>query len=329
MEFKDPIYLFLLFLLPLFYLWYVKKGQKNEATFRFSNIDLIPEEIVKNGKMKNLFFIMFRLFIMLLIIVALSRPRLINMIQKTKIEIIDILLVIDQSSSMLAQDFKPNRLEAAKSVAKTFIKDRTGDRLGVIVFAGTSYIQCPLTRDINVLLDFTEQIQIIDQEHDGTAIGMAIANAVNRLRESKAKSKTIILLSDGSNNKGELDPLTAADLANQFDIKIYTIAAGSRGFAPYPVMDAWGRETVRKVQVDVDEETLKEIAVLTKGKFFRATDNESLSKIYGEIDALERTELHVTEYQNYKELHGWLTIPAAFSSIFLLLLSRGIFNKVF
>ena len=239
-------------------------------------------------------------------------------IRETKTEIIDILLVIDQSSSMLAQDFKPNRLEAAKDVAKTFIKDREGDRLGIIVFAGESYIQCPLTRDIDVLLEFTEEIEIIDREHDGTAIGMAIANSINRLRESEAKSKTIILLSDGSNNQGELEPITAAELAEKFDIKIYTVAAGTRGFAPYPVTDAWGRQVIQKVQVDVDEESLKEIAEITGGQFFRATDNQSLKKVYEEIDTLERTEIEVTEYQNYTELYSWFTIPAAFASIFLL-----------
>jgi Ca-activated chloride channel family protein len=201
MEFSEPYYLILLILLPMLLSWYLKKGKNQEATIRFSNLEFIPEEVIQNGKMKNMFFIIMRLFIILLIIMALSRPRLVNTVQETKTEIIDILLVIDQSSSMLAQDFKPNRLEAAKGVAKTFIKDREGDRLGLIVFAGESYIQCPLTRDIKVLHEFTDQVQIIDREHDGTAIGMAIANAVNRLRESEAKSKTIILLSDGSNNR--------------------------------------------------------------------------------------------------------------------------------
>jgi Ca-activated chloride channel family protein len=242
---------------------------------------------------------------------------------------VDILLVIDQSSSMLAQDFKPNRLEAAKEVAKKFIKDREGDRLGLIVFAGEPYIQCPLTRDINVLLEFTDEIEIIDQEHDGTAIGMAIANSINRLRESDTKSKTIILLSDGSNNQGELDPITAAGLAAKFDIKIYTVAAGTHGLAPYPVTDAWGRQVIQKVQVDVDEESLKEIAIITGGQFFRATDNKSLLKVYEDIDALERTEIEVKEYQNYTELYSWFTIPAAFASIFFLFFSRGIFHKLF
>jgi len=329
MEFGQPYYLFFLLLLPILILWYYKKGQHQEATVRFSNLDLIPNSVIRNGKMKNMVFILGRLAIISLIILALARPRLSDTIRETKTEIIDILLVIDQSSSMLAQDFKPNRLEAAKDVAKTFIKDREGDRLGIIVFAGESYIQCPLTRDIDVLLEFTDAIEIIDREHDGTAIGMAIANSINRLRESEAKSKTIILLSDGSNNQGELEPVTAAELAEKFDIKIYTVAAGTRGLAPYPVTDAWGRQVIQKVQVDVDEESLKEIAEITGGQFFRATDNQSLKKVYEEIDTLERTEIEVTEYQNYTELYSWFTIPAAFASIFFIVLSRGIFHKLF
>ena len=329
MEFGQPYYLLLILILPLLVLWYFKKGQNQEATIRFSNLDLISKSVIRNGKMKNMFFIIGRLFIMLLIIFALARPRLSDTIRESKTEIVDILLVIDQSSSMLAQDFKPNRLEAAKEVAKKFIKDREGDRLGLIVFAGEPYIQCPLTRDINVLLEFTDEIEIIDQEHDGTAIGMAIVNSINRLRESDTKSKTIILLSDGSNNQGELDPITAAGLAAKFDIKIYTVAAGTHGLAPYPITDAWGRQVIQKVQVDVDEESLKEIAIITGGQFFRATDNKSLLKVYEDIDALERTEIEVKEYQNYTELYSWFTIPAAFASIFFLFFSRGIFHKLF
>ena len=329
MEFGQPYYLILLLILPILIFWYFKKGQNQEATVRFSNLDLIPDTIIRSGQIKNIIFIMGRLLIMLFIILALARPRLSDTIRETNTEIIDILLVIDQSSSMLAQDFKPNRLEAAKEVAKTFIKDREGDRLGIIVFAGESYIQCPLTQDIDVLLNFTDEIEIIDREHDGTAIGMAIANSINRLRESEAKSKTIILLSDGSNNQGELEPITAAELAAKFDIKIYTVAAGTHGLAPYPVTDAWGRQVIQKVQVDVDEESLKEIADITGGQFFRATDNKSLKKVYEEINTLERTEIEVTEYQNYTELYSWFTIPAAFASIVFIFLSRGIFHKLF
>lgn len=329
MEFAQPYYLLLLLLIPSLGFWYYRRGRHHEGTVRFPSIDLIPAHLIKMGERRNGALIGAKLLIMTLVIIALARPRLADTIRETKTEIIDILLVIDQSSSMLAQDFKPNRLEAAKEVAKTFIKDREGDRLGIIVFAGESYIQCPLTRDRDVLLQFMDQIDIVDREHDGTAIGMAIANAINRLRESEAESRTIILLSDGSNNQGELDPITAADLASKFDIKVYTVAAGTHGLAPYPVTDAWGRQVIQKVQVDVDEESLMEIAEITGGKFFRATDNESLREVYKEIDELERTEIEVTEYQNYTELYSWFTIPAAFASLIFIFVTRGIFNKLF
>ncbi len=328
MEFAHPYFLILFFIIPIILFWYNKKGQYNEGSIRFSNLDLIPEKIIKNGNLINLTFLLIKLIIIIIIILALARPRLLNTIQKTKTEIVDILLVIDQSSSMLAQDFKPNRLEAAKEVAKSFIKDRDGDRLGIIVFAGESYIQCPLTRDINVLLEFADKIKIIDREYDGTAIGMAIANAINRLRNNNTQSKIMILLSDGSNNQGEIDPITAAELAQKFDIKIYTVAAGTNGLAPYPVMDAWGRQIVQQVQVDVDEESLREISQITGGRFFRATDNESLIKIYKEIDSLERTEIEILEYQNYTELYSWLTIPAAIISLLFVFFSRFFFNKL-
>ncbi len=329
MEFAQPYYLLLLLLLPILLLWYLKKGIDKEASIRFSNFDLIPESVITNGKYLNRVFILVKLLIMILIIIALARPRLSDTIRETNAEIIDILLVIDQSSSMLAQDFKPNRLEAAKNVAKTFITDRAGDRFGLIVFAGESYIQCPLTRDVNVLVDFTDEIEIIDEENDGTAIGMAIANSINRLRDSKSETKIIILLSDGSNNKGELDPITAAELASKFNIKIYTIAAGAEGLAPYPVTDVWGRKVIQNIQVDVDEESLKQIASITGGQFFRATDNQSLKMIYKEIDQLEKTKIEIEEYQNYTELYSWFTIPAAFVSLIFIFLSRGIFNKLF
>lgn len=331
MEFGQPSILLLLILVPFLLFWYYKIGNKQEASIRFSNLDLIPNEVVQQSSRLHLIFIIVKIVVMLLIIIALARPRLIDSKQKTKTEIIDILLVIDRSSSMLAQDFKPNRLEAAKEVAKTFIKDRIGDRLGTIIFAGDSYINCPLTRDTNVLLDFINEITIVDGEieQDGTAIGMAIANSINRLRDSSAKSKIIILLSDGSNNKGELDPITAAELASKFGIKIYTIAAGTHGYAPYPVTDVWGRKTLRQMQVDVDEETLMAIAEITNGKFFRATDNESLENIYKKINQLERTEIEVTEYFNYIDLYSWFTIPASLLSILLLIISRAFFGKLF
>lgn len=326
-EFEYPLLLISLLVIPVLVYWYLKKGQFQEGTMRYSDISLIPEKAIRLGRLKHNFLIVLKFLIFTLLLTALSRPRLSNTIRESKTEIVDIMLVIDQSSSMLAQDFKPNRLEAAKEVAKSFILEREGDRLGIIIFAGESFIQCPLTTDTDVLSEFTDQIDIVDKEYDGTAIGMAIANAINRLRFTESESKLMILLSDGSNNRGELDPITAAELASKFDIKIYTIGAGTRGRAPYPVADMWGRTTVQMMDVEVDEETLREISKVTGGRFFRATDNQSLQEIYNEINQLERTEIEVTEYRNYKDLYSWLTIPAAFLSLGFIFMSQPLFRK--
>jgi len=218
-------------------------------------------------------------------------------------DVVDIVLVIDISSSMLATDFPPNRLEAVKKTAKNFIDARSGDRIGVLVFAGESFIQCPLTVDKEVLISLMDEVKVAEQSYDGTAIGMAIANAINRLRHSDAMSKVMILLSDGSNNAGELDPLTSADLASNFGIKIYTIGAGTNqdvSFIP-------GRGYIRN---EIDEETLKSIAERTDGKYFRATNISGLEQVYATIDELERTEVEIKEYTRYKELFGWFLIPA-------------------
>ena len=218
-------------------------------------------------------------------------------------DVIDIVLVMDISSSMLATDFLPNRLEAVKKTAKNFIEERISDRIGVLVFAGESFIQCPLTVDKDVLLSLMDEIQVAEQSYDGTAIGMAIANATNRLRHSDAKSKVMILLSDGSNNAGELDPLTSADLAAKFGIKIYTIGAGTNqdvSFIP-------GRGYIRN---EIDEVTLQSIAKRTNGQYSRATNVSGLKDVYNTINALEKTEIEVKQYTRYKELFGWFLIPA-------------------
>ncbi|MBT3635278.1 MAG: VWA domain-containing protein [Candidatus Marinimicrobia bacterium] len=328
-EFQHPIYLILLFLIPLLFLWRQSRGQHQEATLRFSSEALIPAILKRSANRKIQFLLIIKYIIMIFIILGLARPVKRDTIKETNTDIIDIMLVIDQSSSMLAQDFEPNRLGAAKEVAKQFIQDREGDRLGIIVFAGESFIQCPLTTDTDVLVKFTDQIDIVDKDHDGTAIGMAIANALNRLRSSEAESRIMILLSDGSNNRGELDPLTAADLAAKFNIKIYTVGAGTRGMAPYPIQDVWGRTVMRQIEVEVDEETLKEIAKITDGKFFRATDNQSLLRVYDEINTLERTEIEVNEYENITDLYSFFTIPAAFFAICFVFFFRTVFRNIF
>jgi Ca-activated chloride channel family protein len=241
-------------------------------------------------------------------------------LQETNVDVVDIVLVIDISSSMLATDFSPNRLEAVKKTAKDFINARSGDRIGVLVFAGESFIQCPLTVDQDVLLSLMDEINVAEQSYDGTAIGMAIANATNRLRHSDAKSKVMILLSDGSNNAGELDPLTSADLASNFNIKIYTIGAGTNqdvSFIP-------GRGYIRN---EIDEATLKSIAKRTDGQYFRATNVAGLEQVYETIDALERTEIEIKEYTRYKELFGWFLIPALIFGMGGQTLDRTLFRR--
>jgi Ca-activated chloride channel family protein len=223
---------------------------------------------------------------------------------------VDIILAIDVSSSMKAEDFKPkNRLHVAKQVVADFIRGRKNDRLGMVVFAAKSFTQCPLTLDYGILLSFLDQIDI-GMIEDGTAIGMALATCVNRLRDSDAKSKVVILLTDGINNRGEIDPITAAKTAKAMGVKIYTIGAGKRGSALYPVDDPiFGRRYVR-MPVEIDEETLQEIARLTGGRYYRATDGEALANIYREIGEMEKTEIKTKEYIRYTELFWYFLLPA-------------------
>ena len=324
LDFQYPSFFLLLIPIIIIYIFKFINIESFEGVVRYSNIDLIPSKIKSRATFKNNILVFLNIFIFLLVILGLARPRLSNIISDSKVDSVDIMLVLDMSSSMLAEDFKPNRLEASKEVAKTFIKDRSGDRLGIIIFAGQSFIQCPLTIDSDVLVEFVDKIEVAQEDYDGTAIGMAIANATNRLRFSDSKNKLMILLSDGSNNKGEIEPITAAELAQKFNIKIYTIGAGSIGKAPYPVKDIWGRTSRRMIDVDVDEETLKEISRVTNAKFFRATDNETLLQVYKEIDQLERTEIEVSEYKNYKELYVYFALSAA-----LLLIIKILFNQIF
>lgn len=261
-----------------------------------------------------------RIVILGLIIIGLSGPRRVDTLQESKVEVVDIVLVIDISSSMLATDFDPNRLEAVKTTADQFITNREGDRIGLLVFAGETFIQCPLTVDHDVITGLLKDVTVAEQSYDGTAIGMAIANATNRLRGSRAKSKVMILLSDGSNNAGELDPLTAADLASQFGIKIYTIGAATERSVTY--IPGRGR-----VLNEIDEQTLKQIADQTGGRYYRARDESMLREIYAEIDALEKTEINVKEYTRFEELFAWFLIPAMIVGMSTEALERLIFRK--
>ena len=303
LSFGNPYYLFLLIIIPIIYICNKKFAENNEGTVQISSAKLFSKKIKRKGLIRKNILLFFQYLTLLLIIIALSKPRIIDSLKETKMDVIDIVLVMDISSSMLATDFSPNRLEAVKKTAKNFIEERISDRIGVLVFAGESFIQCPLTVDKDVLLSLMDEIQVAEQSYDGTAIGMAIANATNRLRHSDAKSKVMILLSDGSNNAGELDPLTSADLAAKFGIKIYTIGAGTNqdvSFIP-------GRGYIRN---EIDEVTLQSIAKRTNGQYFRATNVSGLKDVYNTINALEKTEIEVKQYTRYKELFGWFLIPA-------------------
>ncbi len=319
MEFQHPLYLLLLIIIPFLIIWYNIYGKKNEGTLRISSINFISNEIIQVGKRRNQLILIINIVVILLIIIALSRPRFVDELKKTKVEIIDMLLVLDISSSMLADDFKPNRLEAVKKAAVDFVDLRKEDRIGILVFAGETFIQCPLTTDKIVLKSLINKITIASKEYDGTAIGMAIANGTNRLRNSTVASKVMILLSDGSNNAGEIDPITAAELAAQFNIKIYTIGAGTnQSYTKIP-----GRGLI---QNEIDEEILNHIAEVTNGKFFRADNVDALKTIYAEIDLLERSEIDIKEYTQYTELYGWFLIPAVLLGMGIETIRRLIFK---
>ena len=320
--FASPWFLSLLLLIPILFIVKNLLSKSKNGVLKLSSRTIVSSQMIKKGQLKNRILTFFHFAVIILIIIGLARPRIIQSLQEKSIEVIDIVLVIDISSSMLATDFKPNRLEVVKKTAKNFIEKRDGDRLGILVFAGESFIQCPLTVDHDVLLSLMDEISVAQQSFDGTAIGMAIANATNRLRKSTAKSKVMILLSDGSNNAGELDPNTAADLANQFGIKIYTIGAGTNqdvSFIP-------GRGYIRN---EIDEKTLQSIAKQTGGAYFRATNNQALEEIYSTIDELERTEVEIKVYTQYQELYGWLFIPALLIGVGGNILERYIFRRRF
>lgn len=235
-----------------------------------------------------------------LMVVALARPQTSEQLSKTTVEGIDIVLALDVSGTMLAADFEPDRLTAAKDVAAKFIADRPNDRIGLVVFAGESYTQSPLTTDKAALQTLLAQVKFGVVE-DGTAIGMGLATAVNRLRESEAKSKVVILLTDGVNNAGQIAPLTAADIAAEYGVRVYTIGVGKRGYAPYPYYDAWGNVRYQQQKVEIDEQTLTDIAAKTGGEYFRATSKTTLKEVYDRINALEKTRIETDNYTRHNE----------------------------
>ena len=268
-----------------------------------------------------------RLISLSLFIVALARPVEQHAESETTIEGIDIVLAMDISGSMLAQDFKPNRIESSKKIASEFVADRHGDRLSIVAFAGEAFTQCPLTSDRSAVQTSLARLRsgIID---DGTAIGNGLATAINRLRESSSKSKVVVLLTDGVNNSGSMSPLMAADIAKNMGIKVYTIGVGRRGQAPTPVMDAFGNVGLAMMNVEIDEELLREISSLTGGKYFRAENAEALTKIYDEIDQMEKSKVEINDYISYEELYlGWL-VWGLILLIAEILVSRVVLNRL-
>ena len=320
-QFLHPWILIALFLIPFLFFFFKKRSSFFEGTMRISSSTLFEGSFHRKGELRYKIILYLKILTLVLIILSIARPRKIDQLQMMNVDVVDIILVIDISSSMLAEDFKPNRLEAVKEAALNFIANRQEDRIGLLVFAGETFIQCPLTTDKQVLSSLLKDIRIAEKEYDGTAIGMAIANATNRLRDSKAKSKVMILLSDGSNNAGELDPITAADLANQFNIKIYTIGAATDQSITYI-------PGVGRMVNEIDEKTLKEISKETGGRYFRAKDQDMLTEIYAQIDSMERTEIEVKSYTKYKELFGWFLIPALIIGMGTETLSRTVFKKL-
>ena len=303
LRFANPEFLILLIIIPLMILWYLRSIVKAGGTLRFSNLGIIKKvSKTPSRRFRHVLFVL-RLIVIILLIICFARPQSGHKEEKIITEGIDIILAMDISSSMLAEDLArhKNRLDVTKEVASQFINERSNDRIGMVVFAGKSFTQCPLTLDYGIVLSFLKQIHV-NMIEDGTAIGMAIANAVNRLRASKAKSKVVILLTDGRNNRGQLDPVTAARLAEALKIRIYTVGAGKRGEALYPIEDPFLGKRYVPMKVDIDEEVLKNIANITGGKYYRATDKTSLEKIYHEIGELEKTKIEVKEFTRYQEL---------------------------
>jgi Ca-activated chloride channel family protein len=260
------------------------------------------------------------------LIVVLARPQSTDNWQNSTTEGIDIMLAVDISSSMLAQDLKPNRLEAAKNVASAFISGRPNDNIGLVVFSGESFTQCPLTTDHAVLLNLFKDIHS-GMIEDGTAIGLGLANAVSRIKDSQARSKVIILLTDGSNNRGEIAPVTAAEIARTFGIRVYTVGAGTKGEAPYPFQTAFGIK-YQNIPVDIDEPTLKQIAATTGGQYFRATDNASLRAIYTEIDQMEKTKISVQEFSKKQEEYRDIALLVFALLLLEMILRYTLFKKI-
>ncbi|MFO7789614.1 MAG: vWA domain-containing protein [Bacteroidota bacterium] len=324
--FANPEFLWLLLGLIPFIVWYVMRYHRQEPELKTSGIGAFDNyKPSLRIRLRHMLFV-FRILALSLMIVALARPQKQDTWHQSDSEGIDIVMALDISGSMLAEDFDPNRLEAAKDMATDFIADRPQDRIGLVIFAGESFTQCPLTTTHQELMRLFNQVNT-EMLTDGTAIGNGLATSVNRLKDSKAASKVIILLSDGVNNSGAVSPLTAAEIAKKFDIRVYTIGVGSEGTAPFPVKTAFGTR-YQNMEVKIDEEVLNEIADMTGGHYFRATDEQKLKRIYEEIDKLEKTIIQEKEYTDTEELFFWFIFAAVMLIIAEAVLRNTLFKQM-
>lgn len=323
-EFAQPGFFWLLLIIPLMAAYYWWRNGKLQGTLGMSTTKSFKLARKSQMHIFRHYSIVLRCLAFIAIIVALARPQSALSWENQTTEGIDIMIASDISGSMLSEDFKPNRLEAGKNIAIDFIKARPDDRIGLVIFSGESFTQCPLTIDHDVLINLFSDVKngMID---DGTAIGMGLATAVNRLKDSEAKSKVIILLTDGVNNTGSIPPITAAQIAKQFNIRVYTVGIGTNGSAPYPFKDQFGNVHYQMIPVDVDEKTLTQIADITGGKYFRARNNNELTQIYSQIDKMEKVKIAVTQYHKKTERY----LPIAIIALILLSLEFLLSNTIF
>ncbi|MBO4568090.1 MAG: VWA domain-containing protein [Bacteroidales bacterium] len=324
MEFASSYFLYGLIIIPLLIVWYIFLGRKHQAYVKFSDTGFF-KGMPKSWRIyaRHILFVI-DICALALLIIALARPQSSSKNQKINVEGIDIVLTIDLSSSMLAQDLKPDRLEAAKDISAEFVKGRPEDRMGLVVFASETFTQVPLTTDHGMLLNMMKDLKCGMLE-DGTAIGDGLASSVSRLKDSEAISKVVILLTDGDNNAGSIDPATAAEMAKLFGVRVYTIGVGTRGTAPYPVQTPFGGIQYQQIQVTINEPLLQQIADETGGKYYRATSNEKLEQIYEEIDQLERSKIEINEFTRVHEEF----LPFVLMGLALLLLGFILKNTIF
>ncbi len=323
-EFAHPGFFWLLPIVPLMVAYYYWRNRQLQGTLGLSTTKSFASAPKSRVPAFRHVGVVLRCASFIALILALARPQSAQSWQNETTEGIDIMIASDISGSMLAEDFKPNRLEAGKNIAIDFIKARPDDRIGLVIFSGESFTQCPLTIDHDVLVNLFADIKN-GMINDGTAMGMGLATAINRLKDSEAKSKVVILLTDGVNNSGSIPPITAAQIAKQFNIRVYTVGIGTNGSAPYPVKDQFGDTHYQMVPVDVDESTLNKIANITGGKYFRARNNNELTQIYEQIDKLEKVKIAVTQYHKKTERY----LPFAIIALLLLTLEFILNNTIF